>query len=182
MRLPHILALFASTAGLAWVAFRRLCEKRPDGAVAGTEGPWVWVELLFMARGTEEALGMSRPRGDARWDVGVNYERLHWKVKVKSTEFTRRAESYSLNVMGPGRKPYRDQDVDFVAVYLIPRDTWYIIPYKEMVRKNGKKLCTLHFTWGSKRQKWGKYREAWWLLRGEEKPKRKRKDRSAPRS
>ena len=135
----------------------------------------LWVEMLCMARGTEEGLVMSRPWGDARWDVGADYEWLHWKLQVKSTEYTRRGESYSLNVMGPKREPYRDQDVDVLAVYLIPRDTWYVIPYSEMVGKNGKKLCSIHFTWGSRRQKWGKYREAWWLLRGEGRPGRKSK-------
>jgi hypothetical protein len=36
--------------------------------------------------------------------------------------------SYSLNVMGPGRKLYEEGVVDFFAIYLIPIDTWYIIP------------------------------------------------------
>ena len=134
----------------------------------------VWVELLFMARGTEEALGMCGCGGELREVALEGAGEIDGVYVAGGIVFA--------ELMGPGRKPYRDQDVDFVAVYLIPRDTWYIIPYKEIVRKNGKKLCTLHFTWGSKRQKWGKYREAWWLLRGEEKPKRKRKDRSAPRS
>jgi hypothetical protein len=46
------------------------------------------------------------------------------------------------------------------AVYLIPREEWYIIPYEAM----GERL-SLHFTPGSRRSKWVEYREAWELLR-----------------
>jgi hypothetical protein len=66
-------------------------------------------------------------------------------------------------VMGPGRKRYAAGSVDFFAVYLIPEDEWYIIPYGAV----GKRL-TLHFTRGSKRARWEQYREAWEGLRGVE--------------
>jgi len=55
--------------------------------------------------------------------------------------------------------------MDFVAVYLIAEDTWSIVPYDRMVGKNGRQ-CSIHFTRGSKRQKYGGCREAWWRLRG----------------
>jgi hypothetical protein len=87
------------------------------------------------------------------------------RVQVKSTVYKRRGEGYSLNVMGPQREPYPAGVVDFFAVYLIPIDAWYIIPYELMGRTN----CSLHFTPGSKRHKYASYREAWHLLRGEEK-------------
>jgi hypothetical protein len=61
--------------------------------------------------------------------------------------------------MGPGRKRYQEGTVDFFAVYLIPVDEWYIIPYKDL----GKKL-TLHFRPDGGQQKYAKYREAWDLL------------------
>jgi hypothetical protein len=53
--------------------------------------------------------------------------------------------------------------VDFLAVYLIPIDAWYIIPFELMGRTN----CRLHFTPDRKRHKYAAYREAWHLLRGE---------------
>jgi len=65
------------------------------------------------------------------------------------------------NVMGPQRKKYAPGTVDFFAVLLIPIDDWYIIPFEVMGRKNS----SLHFTPGSRRQKYGEYREAWSLLR-----------------
>jgi hypothetical protein len=50
--------------------------------------------------------------------------------------------------------------VDFFALYIIPTDDWYIIPYKVI----GKRYATLHFSPDSARQKYGKYLEAWHLL------------------
>ena len=45
-------------------------------------------------------------------------------------------------------------------MWVIPVGEWCIIPYGAMGKKT-----TLHFTPGSKRAKWAKYREAWDLLR-----------------
>ena len=126
-----------------------------------------WAELCFSVRATEEGLLVLRHWGEsARYDVGVDYGRRYSRVQVKSTEYKRRGESYSLNVMGPKRLAYREGDIDFVAVFLIPVDAWYIVPFERMKGKNGR-LCSIHFTWGSPRQKYGEFLEAWHLLRGE---------------
>ena len=128
-----------------------------------------WAELCFMARAAREGLLVSSPfSASARYDVGVEYQGKHRRVQVKSTTFRRRGESYSLNVMGPKRQPYAAGEIDFVAVYLIPADQWYIVPQAKLRTKWGP-MCTFHITPMSKRQKWVEYREAWHLLRGEEK-------------
>ena len=132
-----------------------------------------WAELCFMARAAGEGLGVSKPYGDsARYDVGVECEGRILRVQVKSTLYRRRgAESYSLNVHGPRRQRYEKGAVDFFAVYLIPADVWYIIPFAR-VRGN----FSLHFTAGSKRQKYAEFREAWHLLRGENSTQRTPRD------
>ena len=123
-----------------------------------------WAELCFMARAAGEGMKVSKPYGDsASYDVGVEYRGQIRRVQVKSTLYHRRNGEYSLNVMGPGRERYAEGTVDFFAVYLIPLDAWYIIPYEVMGRTN----CTLHFTPKSGRHKYAGYREAWDLLRGE---------------
>jgi hypothetical protein len=133
-----------------------------------------WAELCFMARAAGEGLRVSKPYGEwAAYDVGVQYvdprrDGRILRVQVKSTLYKRRGEGYSLNVMGPGRKPYPSGVLDFFAVYLIPIDAWYIIPYEVMGRTN----CSLHFTPDSKRHKYASYREAWHLLRGKGKVSR----------
>ena len=119
-----------------------------------------WAELCFMARAAGEGLQVLKPYGEsARYDVGVEGGGRILRVQVKSTMYRRRGGEYSLNVMGPGRKGYRKGTVDFFAVYVIPIGEWYIIPYAAMGRR-----LTLHFTPGSKRNKWVRYRDAWELL------------------
>ena len=132
--------------------------------LAGCKERGEWAELCFMAKAAGQGLSVSKPLGDSRrYDVLVEAGRRIARVQVKSTIYCRRRNEYSLNVMGPGRKRYQEGTVDFFAVYLIRLDEWYIIPYAAL----GKKL-TLHLVPGGGRRKYGKYREAWDLLRGED--------------
>lgn len=134
--------------------------KRGENWIKGCKERGEWAELCFMARAAGLGMGVLKPFGDSlRFDVGVVSGERIWKVQVKSTIYCRRGNEYSLNMMGPGRKMYRPGTVDFFAVYLIPVNQWYIIPYGAM----GKKL-TVHFTPGGKRQKYARYLEAWELL------------------
>src|SRR5947209_5104499 len=125
-------------------------EKRGMRKKIGTQ--WIegckergeWAELCFMARAAGLGMGVMRPFGDSRrYDVAVEAGRRLVRVQVRSTIYRRRGKEYSLNMMGPGRKRYPPGTVDFFAVYLIPEDQWYIIPFEAL----GKKM-TVHFTPG----------------------------------
>ena len=130
--------------------------------VMGCKQRGEWAELCFMAKAAGMGMLISKPLGDScRYDVLVDGGGRILRVQVKSTMYRRRGNEYSLNVMGPGRKPYEEGSVDFFAVYLIPANAWYIIPYAVL----GKRL-TLHFVPGGGRQKYADYREAWHLLQG----------------
>ena len=132
-------------------------------AFRGVKRQGEWAELVFMALAAFFGFNVSRPWGDsAQYDVSVEYQGRFLRVQVKSTRYRRRGREYSLNVMGPGRRPYEKGLVDFIAVYLIPEDAWYIIPFAEV---DGH--CTLHFRPGRERQRWERYREAWELLKEE---------------
>jgi hypothetical protein len=121
-----------------------------------------WAEIYFMMLAAGLGMKVLRLFGQTgRYDVGVEDGGRLLRVQVKSTIYKRRNGEYSLNVMGPQRKKYAPGTVDFFAVLLIPIDDWYIIPFEVMGRKNS----SLHFTPGSRRQKYGEYREAWGLLR-----------------
>jgi hypothetical protein len=136
--------------------------ERRGGLIAGCKERGEWAELEFMARAAERGLHVSKPYGDsARYDVVVEAaDGRFWRVQVKSTLYCRRNGEYSLNVLGPGRVPYAAGVIDFFAVYLIPLDAWYIIPFGAA----GQGAASLHFTAHSKRHKWRAYREAWHLL------------------
>jgi len=141
---------------------RRECDIRGCG-IRGCKERGEWAELCFMMRAAEHGLQVSKPWGDsARYDVGVEWGGRILRVQVKSTMYRRRGvESYCLNVLGPKRKRYPAGVVDFFAIYLIPIDTWYIIPYAVM----GRTRSSLHFTVGSKRGRWERFREAWGLMK-----------------
>ena len=59
-----------------------------------------------------------------------------------------------------GRRGYAPGKVDFFAIYIIPTDDWYIIPYAVV----GDRDANLFFRPGLKGQKYSEYREAWHLL------------------
>jgi hypothetical protein len=59
-----------------------------------------------------------------------------------------------------GRKGYAPGTVDFFAIYIIPTDDWYIIPYAVV----GDRDANVFFKLGMKGQKYSQYRERWDLL------------------
>ncbi len=128
-----------------------------------------WAELCFMARAADRGFCVSKPHGDsASYDVGVEHNGRFMRVQVKSTTF-RRKGSYTCNIVGPKRQCYNSNKLDFFAIYLIPIDVWYIIPF-EIVQGNQ----SLNLTPRSG-HKFFHYMEGWNLLRG--KPKRKSRPR-----
>ena len=120
-----------------------------------------WAELCFMARAAERGFSVSRPHGDSNsYDVGLEQNGRFLRVQVKSTTF-RRKGSYTCNLIGPKRTRYAQGRLDFFAVYLVPIDLWYIIPF-EVVERN----LSVNLTPYLNGHKNSQYIEAWHLLRG----------------
>ena len=120
-----------------------------------------WAELCFTMRAAEEGLSISKPWGEvAHYDFVVEASGRFLRVQVKSTMFVDRG-GYSCSVRGASG-PYVGDAFDFLAVYLIPEDLWYIVP-GALVRGQGSIALYPRL----KRSKYARYREAWELLRGE---------------
>lgn len=118
-----------------------------------------WAELCFMTRAAEHGLCVTKPWGEtARYDFAVEHEGRFVRVQVKSTMFVDRG-GYSCSVRGC-RGPYQGDPFDFLAVYLIPEDLWYIIPAKKVKGQGSVALYPK-----LKKSKYARYREAWRLLR-----------------
>ena len=120
-----------------------------------------WAELCFMARARQIGLTVLKPYGDSSpYDVGIEVNGRLLRVQTKSTTYQREGR-YACNLTGRHGKPYPEGALDFFAVYLIPVDIWYILPFE----KTRQKSVSLMFSPGKPGHKYEAYREAWHLLR-----------------
>ena len=88
-----------------------------------------WAEMLFMAKAAENGLEVTKPFGDtAHYDFAVEHQGKFARVQVKST-VAKCGRGYGCTVRG-SQGPYARNAFDYVAVYLILEDVWYIIPAK----------------------------------------------------
>lgn len=124
-----------------------------------------WAELCFAVRAMQLGLPLGRPWGESSgYDFTV--EQIGGRivrVQVKSTIF-HEGEGYSCSLKD-SRGPYRGNPFDFVAVYVIPEDLWYILPAKVV-----KGMWSIGLHPELEKSKYGEYEEAWHLLRGEDGP------------
>ena len=119
-----------------------------------------WTELLFMTSATDHGLRVIKPWGDSsRYDFVVETGGRFLRVQVKSTS-CRRGNIYVCTVDPRGQKPYTAADIDFFAIYVIPVDSWYIIPIEQS-------RAVINLTPHNSLSKNACYREAWHLLCGE---------------
>jgi hypothetical protein len=85
-------------------------------------------------------------------------------VQVKCTLYQCQRGCYCMSINmkdgSRGRRGYAPGMVDFFAIYIIPTDDWYILPYALV----GDRDANVYFGPGVKKQKYGEYREAWHLL------------------
>jgi PD-(D/E)XK endonuclease len=119
-----------------------------------------WVEMLFMARASEEGLQVNKPYGEsASYDFIVEHCARCLRVQVKSTMHQSYA-GHCCQVRGSNHRPYLDNSFDFAAVYLIPHQRWFIIPGVQIAGQT-----SVFFTPGLRNSKYGQYEEAWSLLK-----------------
>jgi hypothetical protein len=130
-------------------------------------------ELAFALKAYHLGFGVSKPYGDSeRYDVILDSRDLHevrlgsplWRVQVKCT--TQLFEGlYRLNAQRrtQGRAvPYRLGEIDFLAGYVFPEDTWYIVPLTAFL---GRTSLLFRPRNDCKPGLYDAYREAWPLLR-----------------
>ena len=106
-----------------------------------------WAELRFMAKAAELGFQLNKPLGDtAQYDVVIDLGGRFISVQVKSTLFEAsnlKPGNFVASLVhpsGPNHR-YEQSDFDYLAVYCIPRDIWYIIPSAVALRKQSICLC-----------------------------------------
>lgn len=123
-----------------------------------------WAELKFLLRATEAGLVVSKPYGDsARFDFVVGHRQPLYRVQVKCTRIRgKRCYLARMTHCYPPRR-YRSNDFDFIAVYVVPRHAWYIIPMGAIGPKQRNLSLYPHVKGSTGHLE--QFREAWHLLR-----------------
>ena len=121
-----------------------------------------WVELRFMAAAAENGFHVTKPWGDsAQYELDpVENQGRFRRIQVKSTQFFDRG-CYPCAVKGTNW-PYPEDAFDFLAVYILPQDLWYIIP--EPVFRGHASVALRPAVEGSK---YSKYLGAWQLMKND---------------
>jgi hypothetical protein len=121
-----------------------------------------WAEVCFIAAAMRRGLVVSRPYGDsAHYDLLVDSRGRLSRVQVKSVRIAHK-NAYRISC-GRGMKykrSYSSEEADFIAAYVIPHDTWYIIPVHEIFPRKTIRVCPQQ----PSTRLLEKYREAWHLL------------------
>jgi len=149
----HILCRL--TASIARIRPAARCETKRRGELA---------ELIFQLTAVQRGLKVSKPHGDSdRYDFIVDTGTRLSRVQVKATGSIQ-SGGYRVN---SGRRAYKhaiayeESEIDFLAAYIVPEETWYIIPVADLEQR----LSLLIYPKESgKSGLYDKYREAWELL------------------
>jgi hypothetical protein len=133
--------------------------KNPGMNIRHPKARGEWAELRFMIRATELGFRVTKPWGDmAPFDLALEHRGHFARVQIKCTIY-HRGHSYKCHLDSNGI-PYRRDQIDFFAAYVIPTNTWYILPLKA-TNHQPDILLTPH----RPKSKYWKYQEAWHLLR-----------------
>src|SRR5205823_6990026 len=141
----------------------------------GTKRMGELAELAFMYRAATEGIGVAKPYGESHaYDFLVQHGRRLARVQVKScfTKHGRRQTGFTILARHRMSKKnglaYSQEDIDFIAAYIAPCETWYVIPIEAL--KGG--MCIRLYPGldpGGKTKRSGafyeRYREAWHLLK-----------------
>src|SRR5271155_4884575 len=90
-------------------------------------------ELAFLHKAASLGFALSLPYGSQFYDFVVDGGGHLWRVQVKSAT-SMLGKLYRVGIRhstGHRAKAYTASQIDFVAVYIIPEDTWYILPVRE---------------------------------------------------
>ncbi len=122
-------------------------------------------ELAFMHKAATLGFGVAKPYGDSdRFDFIVSWDRRLWRVQVKSTR-TAQGGAYEIGAHGcwGGHDIYTKDEIDLIAAYVVPEETWYVIPIE--ATRGRKRLCLHPNVRRRACYKYEKYREAWGLMK-----------------
>src|SRR5271157_448863 len=95
-------------------------------------------ELAFLYKAASLGFGVAKPYGDKeRYDFILDSGERFWRLQVKSTSsgeagHTGYVVSACHKVPKYKTKPYRPDEIDFFAIYIVPLGIWYLVPVNQL--------------------------------------------------
>jgi len=123
------------------------------------------VEIRFLLEAAARGLVVAKPWGDnLPYDFVVGHGRRWFRVQVKSTA-ARHCRGYHVCCFRPaGHRAYRRSELDFLAAYVVPEKTWYVVPTAALAAR--KTIVVFPRRPPTRGGRFEKYKEAWDLLAG----------------
>jgi hypothetical protein len=125
-------------------------------------------ETDFLAHATKLGYRVAYPYGkDCRYDLILDNGLIRFLVQVKSTSYQCRKDVFFVRAGrsdGHGYRrtvPYADSEIDFLVAYVVPEETWYILPIEAI---KGRRFLSLHSRNHKKPGPYAPFRENWALL------------------
>jgi hypothetical protein len=147
-------------------ARRRAFEKRQEQerASRGCKKRGELAEMAFILKAERLGFEVAKPYGESnRYDFVLRSGQQFQRVQVKACGFMVFGH-YRVNAerMHHGRYiAYTADEIDFLAVYIIAEDTWFIIPVRAFTPLRSFRLYPRGTPDGGRDEQ---YREAWWLM------------------
>jgi hypothetical protein len=119
-------------------------------------------ELAFSLKAASLGFGVAKPNGeDEAYDFILDSGERLWRVQVKSI-YTPFRDGFRAIGQRTNKEPYTAEEIDFLVVYVAPRNIWYVIPVKHLAPS---RVLTFYPS-GCKRGggHFERWREAWHLL------------------
>lgn len=114
-------------------------------------------EAAFLAKASALGFGVAKPWGDsARYDFILDSGRRFWRVQVKATAACRNSSRYAVRFSG-SRNSYTCDEIDFLVVYIVPEDAWYVLPVEQCAGQSELRFNPRH----PRTDITERYREAW---------------------
>jgi hypothetical protein len=122
-------------------------------------------ELAFLSKASSLGFALSLPYGHMqRYDFIVDSGKNIWRVQVKTTKHMLNG-LYLVGVHHRANRrahAYTASEIHFVAVFILPEQTWYILPVREVTEHRSLLFRPKGY---HRRDPYARYREAWHLLR-----------------
>jgi hypothetical protein len=123
-------------------------------------------EAAFLWKAERLGFSVAKPWGDSeKYDYIVDSGQRLWRVQLKSTAALhgRGCEVQPVySVYGEGKAAYRPDEIDVLAAYIFPKDTWYLIPIEDFAPA---KNLRFYPDISCRHARWEIYREAWRVFR-----------------